>query len=68
MGAIVVRVKGMTVAEAVAEVVRERHLAHVVFGRFATRGWRRYLYFSAIHRFLRDSPSVDVHMVTQEPA
>ena len=68
VGATVVRVKGTTVAEAVAEVVRERHLTHVVFGRSATRGWKRYLYFSAIHRFLRDSPAVDVHIVTQEPA
>ena len=68
VGATVVRVKGTTVAEAVAEVVRERHLTHVVFGRSATRGWRRYLYFSAIHRFLRDSPAVDVHIVTQEHA
>jgi len=68
VGATVVRVKGDTVAEAVAEVVNERHITHVVFGRSATRGWRRYLYFSAIHRFLRDAPAVDVHIVTQEPA
>jgi two-component system, OmpR family, sensor histidine kinase KdpD len=68
VGAIVVRVKGTTVAETVAEVVHEKHLTHVVFGRSATRGWRRYLYFSAIHRFLRDAPAVDVHIVTQEPA
>ena len=68
VGATVVRVKGDTVAEAVAEVVNEKHITHVVFGRSATRGWRRYLYFSAIHRFLRDAPAVDVHIVTQEPA
>lgn len=68
VGATVVRVKGDAVAEAVAEVVNERHITHVVFGRSATRGWRRYLYFSAIHRFLRDAPAVDVHIVTQEPA
>jgi len=64
----VVRVKGTTVAAAVAEVVHEKHLTQVVFGRSATRGWRRYLYFSAVHRFLRDAPAVDVHIVTQEPA
>jgi len=29
-------------------------------------GWRKYLYMTAIHRFLRDAPSVDVHIVTQE--
>jgi two-component system sensor histidine kinase KdpD len=68
VGATVIRVKGKTVAEAVAEVVHERHLTHVVFGRSATTGWKRYLYISAIHRFLRDAPAVDVHIVTQEPA
>ena len=68
VGAHVVRVEGKTVAEAVAEVVHEKHITHVVFGRSATTGWRRYLYISAIHRFLRDAPAVDVHIVTQEPA
>jgi two-component system, OmpR family, sensor histidine kinase KdpD len=68
VGANVVRVQGKTVAAAVAEVVREKHITHVVFGRSATTGWRRYLYISAIHRFLRDAPAVDVHIVTQEPA
>jgi two-component system, OmpR family, sensor histidine kinase KdpD len=68
VGATVVRVEGKTVAQAVAEAVREKHITHVVFGRSATTGWRRYLYISAIHRFLRDAPAVDVHIVTQEPA
>ena len=67
VGATVIRVKAKTVAEAVAEVVHEKHLTHVVFGRSATTGWKRYLYISAIHRFLRDAPAVDVHIVTQEP-
>jgi two-component system, OmpR family, sensor histidine kinase KdpD len=68
VGATVVRVKGKTVAAAVAEVVHEKHITHVFFGRSATTGWRRYLYISAIHRFLRDAPAVDVHIVTQQPA
>ena len=68
VGATVVRVQGKTVAQAVAEVVHEKHITHVFFGRSATTGWRRYLYISAIHRFLRDAPAVDVHIVTQEPA
>jgi two-component system, OmpR family, sensor histidine kinase KdpD len=68
VGATVVRVPGKTVAQAVAEVVHEKHITHVFFGRSATTGWRRYLYISAIHRFLRDAPAVDVHIVTQEPA
>jgi two-component system sensor histidine kinase KdpD len=66
LGAQIVRTEGKKVAEAVAKVVRERHLTQVVFGRSAQTGWRKYLYLSAIHRFLRDAPPVDVHIVTQE--
>lgn len=68
VGAQVVQVKGTDVAETVAQFVKEKHITQVVFGRSATRGWRKYLYFSAIHRFLRDAPAVDVHIVTQEPS
>jgi two-component system sensor histidine kinase KdpD len=67
VGAQVEKVKGKTVAEAVADLVREKHITQVVFGRSATTGVKRYLYLSAIHRFLRDAPPVDVHIVTQEP-
>jgi two-component system sensor histidine kinase KdpD len=68
VGASIVRLKGKTVAEAVAEFVNEKHITQVVFGRSATRGWKRYFYLSAIHQFLRDAPAVDVHIVTQDPA
>ncbi len=66
LGAQIVRVTGKHVAEEVAKVVREKHITQVVFGRSAVKGWKRYLYLSAIHKFLRDAPSVDVHIVTQE--
>lgn len=66
LGAKVVRAKGKSVAEEVAKIVREKHITQVVFGRSAQEGWRRYLYLSAIHKFLRDAPPVDVHIVTQE--
>jgi len=67
VGATMVQLKGKSVAEAVAEFVNEKHITQVVFGRSATRGWKRYFYLSAIHQFLRDAPAVDVHIVTQEP-
>jgi two-component system sensor histidine kinase KdpD len=67
VGATMVRLKGKSVAEALAEFVNEKHITQVVFGRSATRGWKRYFYLSAIHQFLRDAPAVDVHIVTQEP-
>jgi two-component system, OmpR family, sensor histidine kinase KdpD len=66
LGAQVVKLKATTVAEAVAKFVREKHITQVVFGRSAIKGWRRYLYLSTIHKFLRDAPPVDVHIVTQE--
>jgi len=66
LGAKVVRCKGKNVAEEVAKVVREKHITQVVFGRSAQTGWKRYLYLSAIHKFLRDAPPIDVHIVTQE--
>ena len=66
LGAKVIRTKGNNVAQEVAKVVREKHITQVVFGRSAQHGWRRYFYLSAIHKFLRDAPPVDVHIVTQE--
>jgi len=66
LGAQIIRTKGQKVAEEVAKIVREKHITQVVFGRSAQTGWRRYLYLSAIHKFLRDAPPVDVHIVTQE--
>jgi two-component system sensor histidine kinase KdpD len=57
---------GDSVSEAVAKFVKERRITQVVFGHSATRGWRRYLYLSALNRFLRHAPAVDLHIVTQE--
>jgi two-component system sensor histidine kinase KdpD len=66
LGAKVVELTGVSVADSVAKVVREKHITHVIFGRSIEHGWKKYLYLSAAHRFLRESPQVDVHIVTQE--
>jgi two-component system sensor histidine kinase KdpD len=66
LGGRVIRTPGSSIADALAQLVREHHITQVIFGRSARTGWQRYLYLSAIQRFLRDSPSVDVHIVTQE--
>jgi two-component system sensor histidine kinase KdpD len=66
LGAKLIRVKGKNVAEEVAKLVRDHHITQVIFGRSARAGWQKYLYLSAIHKFLRDAPAVDVHIVTQE--
>lgn len=66
LGAKVVRLKGTSVADAVAQFVREKHITQVIFGRSAVRGWKKYLYLSPTHRFLRESSEVDIHIITQE--
>jgi two-component system sensor histidine kinase KdpD len=66
LGAKVVKLIGKSVSSAAAEFVREKHITQVIFGRTAVEGWHKYLYMTAIHRFLRDAPAVDVHIVTQE--
>ena len=67
LGATILRLKGMSVADTVARAVREKHITQVIFGRSVERSWKKYLYLSAAHRFLRESPEVDVHIVTHEP-
>jgi two-component system, OmpR family, sensor histidine kinase KdpD len=66
LGAKVVRLKGRSVADTVSDFVRSKHITQVIFGRAPIHDWRKYLYLSAVHRFLRESPPVDVHIVTQE--
>ncbi len=67
LGAKVVRLKDSNIANATAAFVRDRHITQVIFGRSAMEGWRKILYMTAINRFLRNAPAVDVHIVTQEP-
>lgn len=67
LGAKVVSLKGASVAAATAAFVREKHVTQVVFGRTAVEGWRKFLYMTAINKFLSEAPAVDVHIVTQEP-
>jgi two-component system sensor histidine kinase KdpD len=66
LGARVVRVQGSSVAKEVADFVRAHHITQVIFGRSARTGLQKYLYLSAIHKFLQSAPAVDVHIITQE--
>ena len=54
LGAEILRAKDKNIAVGVAKLVREKHITQVVFGRSAQTSWRKYLYLSAIHKFLRD--------------
>lgn len=58
-------VQGGSVARAAAQFVREKHITQVIFGRSATRGWKKYLYYWAIQHFLSEASNVEVHIVTQ---
>jgi two-component system sensor histidine kinase KdpD len=66
LGAKVVKLEGLSIADSVSRFVRDKHITQVIFGRSKVLGWKKYLYLSVVHRFLRESPSVDVHVVTQE--
>lgn len=66
LGAKVIRLRGKSVAGMMAELAREKHITQVIFGRSAVKGIRKLLYLSAVHRFLQEAPSVDVHIVTHE--
>lgn len=65
LNAQVFTIPGKSVAHTAAAFVREKRITHVVFGRTAVSGFRKYLYYWAIQHFLKESPNVDVHIVTQ---
>ena len=66
LGARVIRLRGGSIASAVAGFVSENHITQVIFGRSAQTGLQRCRYLFAIYRFLREASPVDVHIVTQE--
>lgn len=61
----VVQVKAKSVPLAAAQLVREKRVTQVIFGRSRIHGLRKYFYYYAIQRFLSDVQTVDVHIVTQ---
>jgi two-component system, OmpR family, sensor histidine kinase KdpD len=66
LGAKVVQIRGKSIAGTMARFAKEKHVTQIIFGRSAVKGVRKLLYLSAIHRFLQDAPTVDVHIVTHE--
>ena len=66
LGAKVAHVEGNNIAKAVGEFARKNKITQMIFGRSAVKGWRKYLYLSAVQRLLKEAPNVDVHIVTQE--
>ncbi len=68
LGANVIRSSNSDIAEAVAAIVREKHVTQVIFGHSAVKGLRRFFHLSVINKFLRSAPSVDVHIVSHGDA
>jgi len=67
VGARVVRLKGSSVPMTTAEYISKNRITQVIFGRSAIKGWRKYLYYRALGKFMSEAPHVDVHIVTQQP-
>jgi two-component system, OmpR family, sensor histidine kinase KdpD len=65
VGAKVVRLKGTSVPATTADYVTKNRITQVIFGRSAVKGWKKYMYYFAIQRFMADAPDVDLHIVTQ---
>jgi two-component system sensor histidine kinase KdpD len=62
----IVTLQGKDVPKAVAAFAKDYKITQVIFGRSAVRGWEQYLYLTAIQRFLRAAPALDVHIVTHD--
>jgi two-component system sensor histidine kinase KdpD len=67
LSAHVVRASGSNLIEGIREFIREHHITQVIFGRSVRSGWRWFQHLAAIQGLLRACPTVDVHIVTQEP-
>ncbi|MDP9049702.1 MAG: histidine kinase [Acidobacteriota bacterium] len=65
VGAQVVRLKGTSVPTVTADYIAKNRITQVIFGRSAVKGWKQYLYYHALGKFMRNAPLVDVHIVTQ---
>lgn len=66
VGASIVRLKGSSIPLATAEYVSKNRITQVIFGRSAVKGWKKYLYYHALQKFMTAAPHVDVHIVTQQ--
>jgi two-component system, OmpR family, sensor histidine kinase KdpD len=66
VGASIVRLKGNSVPVATADYIAKHRITQVIFGRSAVKGWKKYLYYHALQKFMTAAPHVDVHIVTQQ--
>src|SRR5258708_36768370 len=57
LGALVVRLKGRSVADAIADFVRSKHITKVVFARPLLPAWKKFLSLRISHPFFPHSPT-----------
>jgi two-component system sensor histidine kinase KdpD len=65
VGAKIVRLKGGSVPTVTADYISKNRITQVIFGRSAVKGWKQYMYYHALGKFMSNAPHVDVHIVTQ---
>lgn len=66
LGAHVVHLEGKSIPSATAAFVTEQRITQAIFGRSALHGFKKYLYYLAIQKFMSEAPHVDLHIITQE--
>jgi two-component system sensor histidine kinase KdpD len=63
LGAKVVRLKGLNVADALVEFAKREGITHVIFGQSARSRWDLVMHGSIVDRFLRDVRNATVQIV-----
>jgi two-component system sensor histidine kinase KdpD len=63
LGAKVVKLKGLNVADALVEFATREGITHVIFGQSARSRWELVLHGSIVDRFLRDVRNANVQIV-----
>lgn len=66
LGGNVVHLNGSSIPSATAAFVVEQRITQAIFGRSALHGFKKYLYYLAIQKFMSEAPHVDLHIITQE--
>ena len=67
MGAKVVSISGDSVAESVVDFAREHNITKIVAGKPFRPRWYEFLHGSVIDQIIRDSGTIDVHVVSGVP-
>jgi len=65
LGAEVIRVEGLNIAAALAQVARERHITQIVIGQPRRSRWHNLLYGSVVNQLLRYPTGADIHVVPE---